>query len=51
MDITIRQINTLEEMRGVEEVMRITWDSSDLEILPAYQLHAMVMPVQDNGSV
>lgn len=46
-EITIRPLATMDEMIGAEEVQRVTWHMSELQIIPAHALHAM----QDSGAV
>lgn len=40
-DIIIRSLETMAEINAAEEVQRVTWSMSDLEIIPAHALHAM----------
>lgn len=46
-DITIRSLETMNEIIAAEEVQRLTWTMTDLEIIPAHALHAM----QHSGAV
>lgn len=46
-EIVIRPLATMDDMIGAEEVQRVTWRMSDLQIIPAHALHAM----QDSGAV
>lgn len=46
-EIIIRSLETMEEIAAAEEVQRITWTMTDLDIIPAHALHAM----QHSGAV
>jgi predicted GNAT superfamily acetyltransferase len=46
-EITIRSLETLSEIAAAEEVQRIAWTMSDLDVIPAHALHAM----QHSGAV
>jgi predicted GNAT superfamily acetyltransferase len=46
-EITIRSLETLSEIAAAEEVQRVAWTMSDLDIIPAHALHAM----QHSGAV
>lgn len=46
-EIIIRPLTTMEDMVGVEEVQRVTWRTSDLQVIPAFALHSM----QDSGAI
>lgn len=39
--IDIRPLSTLEEIEQLEELQRVTWGMSDLEVIPARMLHAL----------
>lgn len=45
-ELLIRPLATLAEYQAAEEVQRITWSMTDLEIIPAHAMHAM----QHNGA-
>jgi predicted GNAT superfamily acetyltransferase len=45
-EIIIRSLETMAEVRAVEEIQRATWNMGDLEIIPAHALHA----IQHNGA-
>lgn len=46
-EIIIRSLETMDEIAAAEEVQRVTWAMTDLDIIPAHALHAM----QHNGSI
>lgn len=46
-EIVIRPMETMAEVIAAEEVQRITWSMSDLQIIPAHLFHAL----QDSGAV
>lgn len=46
-EITIRHLETMDEIIATEEVQRATWTMADLDVIPAHALHAM----QHNGAV
>lgn len=46
-EIIIRSLETMEEIAAAEEVQRVTWTMTDLDIIPAHALHAM----QHSGAV
>lgn len=46
-EITIRHLETMDEIIATEEVQRATWTMTDLDVIPAHALHAM----QHNGAV
>lgn len=45
-DTTIRPLETMADYVAAEEIQRITWGMTDLEIIPAHALHA----IQHNGA-
>ena len=46
-EIIIRPLETMAEMSATEEVQRVTWTMTDLDVIPGHALHAM----QHNGAV
>lgn len=40
-EITVRSLDTMDEIAAAEEIQRHTWSMGDLEIIPAHALHAM----------
>ncbi len=40
-EIKIRPLHTMAEMREIEKVQQTIWGSSDLEIMPAHEFHAL----------
>ena len=44
--ITIRPLTTFHEIRPIEDLQRATWQTSDLEIIPAHEFHVLA----DNGA-
>jgi predicted GNAT superfamily acetyltransferase len=40
-EIKIRPLITVAEMREVEELQRIIWDTTDIEVVPTHLLHAI----------
>lgn len=45
-DLLVRPLETLAEFLAAEDIQRIAWSMSDLEIIPAHAMHAM----QHNGA-
>ncbi len=45
-EITIRPLETMDEIIAAEEIQRITWQMPDIEVIPAHMLHA----TQDSGA-
>lgn len=46
-DIVIRSLETIEEIAQTEEIQRVAWTMSDLDVIPGHAFHAM----QHNGSM
>lgn len=46
-EIVIRALETVEEIAQAEQIQRVTWAMTDLDIIPAHALHA----IQHNGAV
>lgn len=46
-EIVVRPLETMAEVIAAEEVQRVTWNMSDLQIIPAHLFHAL----QDSGAV
>jgi predicted GNAT superfamily acetyltransferase len=46
-EIVIRSLETIEEIAQTEEIQRVAWTMSDLDVIPGHALHAM----QHNGAV
>jgi len=45
-DVIIRPLATMAEIQAAEDIQRVTWSMTDLEIIPAHAMHAM----QHNGA-
>lgn len=46
-EIVIRALETVEEIAQAEQIQRVAWTMSDLDIIPTHALHAM----EHNGAV
>ncbi len=46
-EIVIRSLETVQEIAQTEDIQRVAWTMSDLDIIPGHALHAM----QHNGAV
>lgn len=46
-EIIIRSLETMEEIVATEEIQRVTWTMTDLDVIPAHAFHAM----QHSGAV